>query len=168
MLREGALIAMLAGALAPGLAAEPFRMAGDTPESVWVVDEMSGRLAWCRTVAGAGPKVIDVFGGDAQARPEAVLPARPDCSVVLRAEAWQAGLAGHVPAPYDTASGYGAGFGGPLSVAVRPGMLGDGSSGYQIGSAVGMLGNGTFGYGYGASDNQVIIVRPEWINVNLD
>jgi hypothetical protein len=31
-----------------------------------------------------------------------------------------------------------------------------------------MLGNGTFGYGYGASDNQVIIVRPEWINVNLD
>jgi hypothetical protein len=50
--------------------------------------------------------------------------------------------------------------------AVARGMLGDGSSGPQVGSGAGMLGNGGYGFG-GGPDNQVIIVRPGAVAVGL-
>jgi hypothetical protein len=164
---RGMLAALaLAGAVTAGAEAAPFRAVSDA-EGLWVLDEESGALKLCRTTATAGPKVLDVFGGAGEARQGKAYPGRPDCVAVARP-----GLGGAVP---DPAGGYGGlpglggyGMGGPLSVAVRPGMLGDGSSGYQVGSAFGMLGDGRFGYDYGAPDNQVIIIRPEWINVTLD
>jgi hypothetical protein len=181
--RAGAAAALLA-CLLPGIgAAAQFRIAPAGDGGAWVLDEETGAVSACRMTAGVGPKIVDVFGGDAEVRPETALAASPDCTAVLRGGAGDAsvpgfaagGYGGTVPDGYGGADGYagalagGAGYGGGiLSVAVRPGMLGDGSSGYQIGSGVGMLGDGTFGYGYGAPDNQVIIVRPEWINVILD
>ncbi len=47
------------------------------------------------------------------------------------------------------------------------GMLGDGSSGPQVGSAAGMLGNGGF-WGGGAPENQVVIVRPGAVAIGFD
>jgi hypothetical protein len=185
--RAGAAVALLA-CLLPGIgAAAPFRIAPAGDDGAWVLDEATGAVAACRMTAGVGPKIVDVFGAGAEVRPETALPASPECTAMLRGSPSDAdvpdfaagGYGGMAPEGYG--DGYrgpgsypgalagGAGYGGGLfSVAVRPGMLGDGSSGYQIGSGVGMLGDGTFGYGYGAPDNQVIIVRPEWINVSLD
>lgn len=153
----------LAGAVAAGAEAAPYRAVADA-DGLWVLDEESGALRLCRTRSAAGPKVVDVFAGAGEARPERTYPGRIGCVAVARP-----GLDGAVPGPAGHGGLPGLGgyrVGGALSVAVRPGMLGDGSSGYQVGSAVGMLGNGRFGYGYGAPDDQVIIVRPEWITVN--
>ncbi len=89
-------------------------------------------------VTAAGPKVADGFGSGAGVE----RPARPECKVAMRAVA------------------------APEPVAAR-GMLGDGSSGPQVGSAVGMLGNGGFWPQAGWPDQQVIIVRPGAAEVNL-
>ena len=103
-------------------------------------------MTWCRQVAPSGPKVIDVFGADAQVRPEKEYSARPDCSVAMQAGMPDGDVPGFAAGGYGGAAGYGvgggygiggygAGYGGMLSVAVRPGMLGDGSSGYQVSGA---------------------------------
>jgi hypothetical protein len=155
-------------------AQQQFRIVADAVEGAWVLDDRAGAVSRCGTAAAVGPKVIDVFGADFEVRQGQELPARPYCRTApgSAAAAGYGGVPGFAAGGYGGMGGFGAaglaGYGGGLlSVAVRPGMLGDGSSGYQIGSAVGMLGDGTFGYGYGAPDNQVIIVRPEGINVNL-
>jgi hypothetical protein len=172
----GAVVAL--ALLVPGAAGaqQQFRIVADAQEGAWVLDDQSGGVSRCGMVGAVGPKVIDVFGADAEVREGQALPARPYCQPVAPSGAgygMSGDIQGFAAGGYGGMVGFGAaGFGGYggglLSVAVRPGMLGDGSSGYQIGSGVGMLGDGTFGYGGGAPDNQVIIVRPEWINVNLD
>jgi hypothetical protein len=154
-------------------AQQQFRIVADAQEGAWVLDDQSGSVTRCRMVSAAGPKLIDLFGADAEVREARPLPPRPDCVPAAGTGAGNYGVPGFAAGGYGGLFGPGApglgGYGvGLLSVAVRPGMLGTGASGYQIGSGVGMLGDGTFGYGYGAPDNQVIIVRPEWINVNLN
>jgi hypothetical protein len=163
-------------ALAPVAAGaqQQFRIVADAQEGAWVLDDQAGAVSRCGMAAAVGPKVIDVFGADSEVRQGQELPARPYCRPAPGSDAaGYGGVPGFAAGGYGGMGGFGAaglvGYGGGLlSVAVRPGMLGTGLSGYQIGSAAGMLGDGTFGYGYGAPDNQVIIVRPEWINVNLD
>ena len=74
--------AMAAAVVAVGAAeAGPFRVVSDGPESVWVLDAGSGELVWCRTRAPSGPKVVDVFGADAQAREATPRRDVPTCSV---------------------------------------------------------------------------------------
>ena len=78
----------LAAIMAVGVAeAEPFRVVSDAPESVWVLDAGSGELVWCRLRAPSGPKVVDVFGAEAQAREPTPGRRVPDCSVAQTGEA---------------------------------------------------------------------------------
>jgi hypothetical protein len=115
-----AIVALLAGAAQAG----PFRVVSDGPESVWVLDAGSGELVWCRLRAPSGPKVVDVFGAEAQAR--AATPRRrlPECSVaqagegedpgVVRARALLGGDAGYgYSGDYDAERSY-AGYAIPL------------------------------------------------------
>jgi NADPH:quinone reductase-like Zn-dependent oxidoreductase len=154
------LAALLAGALGSGATAASYELAVDAAGSAWVLDGDSGALRRCRSVAGGRPKVLDVFGGVGEARPERQYPRRPGCELALSSEAWGDGVPGL--ASGGRAYGY-AGL-GALSAAVWPGMLGDGSSGVQVGVGAGMLGDGGYG-GYDAPDTQVIIVRPERIDL---
>jgi hypothetical protein len=79
---------VLAAVVAAGAAeAAPFRVVSDGPESVWVLDAGSGELVWCRTRAPSGPKVVDVFGAEAQAREATPRRALPVCSVARAGEA---------------------------------------------------------------------------------
>lgn len=138
MVRLGMIVAALA--LAGGADAAPFAVAVDGLGSAWVLDEASGATRLCRAVPAAGPKVLDVFGGAADVRPGPERTARADCAVALRA----------IEEP----------------VAVARGMLGDGSSGPQVGSAAGMLGSGRHGWS-GGPETQIIIVRPGAVAVGL-
>jgi hypothetical protein len=74
----GVALAVLA---AGAVEAAPFRVVSDGPESVWVLDAGSGELVWCRLRAPSGPKVVDVFGAEAQAREATPRRSEPDCSV---------------------------------------------------------------------------------------
>jgi hypothetical protein len=73
------LAAALAGAPA---AAQPFQLASDGSDGVWVLDEASGALSWCRPVTPQGAKLVDVFGADAQVREAPARPAEPRCEQV--------------------------------------------------------------------------------------
>ena len=76
------LVGVAAAVLVVGAAqAGPFRVVSDGPESVWVLDAGSGELVWCRLRTPSGPKVVDVFGADAQAREATPRRSEPDCSV---------------------------------------------------------------------------------------
>lgn len=132
MVRLGMIVVALA--LAGEAEAAPFSVSADGTGSAWVLDEASGALRVCGPAAATGPKVLDVFGGGADVRPGMVRAARPYCVVALRAVEE------------------------PVAVPVR-GMLGDGSSGPQVGSAAGMLGAGPYGRD-GTPENQIVIVRP--------
>jgi hypothetical protein len=128
---------------AGGAEAGPFAVQADGTGAAWVLDETSGALRVCRTVTTTGPKVLDVFGGGADLRPGMERAARTDCTVAMAAVE-------------DVAA-----------VPVR-GMLGDGSSGPQVGSGAGMLGYGLGGWPRpGGWDRQVVIVRPGSAVVNL-
>jgi hypothetical protein len=76
-----AAAAALAFMLAGAAEAAPFRMVSDGPESVWVLDEGSGALNWCRPRAASGPKVIDVFGFGGEAREAAPRSGEPACTL---------------------------------------------------------------------------------------
>lgn len=133
------LAMMVAGlAVAGGAAAAPFSMQVDGVDAAWVLDEASGAARVCRAVVASGPKVLDVFGGGADVRPGMERAARTECAVASAA----------VEEP---------------AMAAR-GMLGDGSSGPQVGSAAGMLGAGPYGWG-GAPENWIVIVRPGAVEI---
>ena len=142
-MREAAIAAMLAGAMLPGAGrAAPFKVVTDAPESVWVLDEELGTLTWCRTAMATGPKVVDVFGADAQARPEKAYPSQPDCTRRAGGRAPDGGVPGFAAGGYGGMAGYGmggygAGYGGRSSVAVRPGCSATGRAGtrWAAGSA---------------------------------
>ena len=57
-------------------------MVSDGADGVWVLDEGSGAVSWCRLVTPPGAKLIDVFGADAQVREAPPRPARPECETV--------------------------------------------------------------------------------------
>ena len=69
--------------LAAGAAqAQPFQMVSDGADGVWVIDEGSGAVELVPAGDGAGAKLIDVFGADAQVREAPARPARPACETV--------------------------------------------------------------------------------------
>lgn len=124
-----AIVAVLAAG--GGAEAAPFVLGADGTGQVWVLDAASGATRLCRTVARSGPKVIDAYGNGAEPR---VTAGRPGCVLVL-------------PAPEAA-----------LALPVR-GMLGDGSSGPQVGSAAGMLGTGDGGAPWGQGSVVVVVPR---------
>ena len=136
-----AMIGALVLAVADGARAAPFAVSVEGSGAAWVLDEASGATWLCRTLQATGPKVVDVFGGGSDVRAGREWPGRPTCAVALRA------------------------IEEPATVPAR-GMLGDGSSGPQIGSAAGMLGAGPYGGGW-APDNQIVIVRPGAVAIGL-
>ena len=128
MVRAGVMMALLLAA--GGAQAAPFSVSADATGAAWVIDETSGALRACRPAVSTGPKVLYLFNGGADAQPGMARAPRTECRVVMRAVA-------------ETAP-----------VAAR-GMLGDGSSGPQVGSAAGMLGIGSWGpSGAGGPDRQ--------------
>jgi hypothetical protein len=129
---------------AGGTQAAPFQVQADGSGGAWVVDAGTGTTRLCRTYQVSGPKVLDVFGGGADARAGMDRPARPECELVMGALDEPAAM----PAT---------------------GMLGIGLSGPQVGSAAGMLGYGAWGWSgwAGGPDTQVIIVRPEAVGIGL-
>jgi hypothetical protein len=75
--------ALLAAALAAApVPAQPFQLASDGSDGVWVLDENSGAVSWCRLVTPQGAKLVDVFGADAQVREAPARPAEPRCEQV--------------------------------------------------------------------------------------
>jgi hypothetical protein len=86
MMRNLVGSALAAIVVAGAAEAEPFRVVSDAPESVWVLDAASGELVWCRLRAPSGPKVVDVFGAEAQARETTPRRRVPDCSVAQAGE----------------------------------------------------------------------------------
>jgi hypothetical protein len=80
------LAAGLAGLAAERAAAQPlgnqYRIVNAGDNNIWVVDRASGAVNWCRNEAAAGPKVIDVFGTEAQTREGFAREPRPVCSQV--------------------------------------------------------------------------------------
>jgi hypothetical protein len=160
-MRGAALAVILVGATVPAAAA-PYSVATDASGDTWVVDDATGAARLCRTVSGSGPKVVDIFGGEGEARASRERPGRVVCVAATRPAGEDAAVPGFAPSPVYAGFGPG-GFGGVLiasnllSAAVAPGMLGDGSSGYQVGSAFGMLGDGTYRLPSG-----VFAAQPGW------
>ena len=94
--------AWLAIVLAAGAAqAQPFQIVSDGTDGVWMLDEASGEVSWCRLVTPPGAKLIDVFGADAQVREARERPARPECEVVRGPSATSGGV------PYDLLTFFG-------------------------------------------------------------
>jgi hypothetical protein len=73
-----------AGAQALG---NQYRIAKAGDDSVWVINRGSGEVNWCRNETAPGPKVIDVFGTEAETREGFAREARPVCSLVEASEA---------------------------------------------------------------------------------
>ena len=85
--------AWLAIVLAAGAAqAQPFQIVSDGTDGVWMLDEASGEVSWCRLVTRPGAKLIDVFGADVQVREARERPARPECEVVRGPSATSGGV----------------------------------------------------------------------------
>ena len=63
-------------------AAQQYQMVSDGSDGVWVLDDSSGAVSWCRLVMPRGAKLIDVFGAESQVREAPPLPARPECEQV--------------------------------------------------------------------------------------
>lgn len=159
-----ALLALAATGGATGAGAAPFQMAGDGPERIWLLDQGTGLVQRCGLTVTVGPRVIDVFGAQSQARPDKTYPARPDCAVAVRSTAGGDGDRD----PWAMVRAVQA-LNGTVSVAVAPGMLGDGSSGVQEGVGFGMLGTGTWSVAGGGWGNQVIIAGPAgWMGFGPD
>jgi hypothetical protein len=98
--------ALLTAALAAGpAAAQPFQIASDGSDGVWVVDENSGAVSWCRLVTPPGAKLIDVFGADAQVREAPVRPAEPQCEQVRGPSATANGLPRELLALFEDSYG---------------------------------------------------------------
>ena len=78
------LVLSLGLALAAGGAgAAPFSAVPDEPGAVWVIDGASGALERCATRADAvGAKVVDVFGGAGEVRPQSARAGRAVCRQV--------------------------------------------------------------------------------------
>ena len=121
--------------------AAPFSMQTEATGGAWVLNDETGALRFCRTVTTRGRRCSTSSPAVADPRPSLERPARPDCVVAVGPTA------------------------APEPMPAR-GMLGDGSSGPQVGSARGMLGDGGF-YGGGWPGQQVIIVRPGAVGMNL-
>ncbi len=160
-----AVVAVLALGAAEGRAA-PFRFVSDGPESVWVLDAASGALSWCRGRAASGPKVIDVFGFDAQAREAQPRASEPYCSLApgtMSAEARTLAAAG--------ASVHGL-FTGVFPRIGYGGGYGDG--GYGMGSGWAMRAGLALDVGYGdiglydGARNQINILQPENVDIDID
>lgn len=69
-------------ALAGAAAAQPFQVVSDGGDGIWVLDGGSGAVSWCRLVAQAGAKVVDVYGVGAEVREAPARPSRPTCELV--------------------------------------------------------------------------------------
>ena len=148
----GAVLVTAAAALAAGAAgAAPYRIVSDGPESVWVLDAASGELVWCQVRAPSGPKVLDLFGDVAEARPPTPRRALPECSGVLaaaesdsRAERARARFA------------YGA--------DRRIGGYGEGYRYGAEGDLTPYLGD----YSLEAAGGQITIVRPRYVDITVN
>ncbi len=156
-LTRGAGVAMVLLALeATGARAAPFQAVSDGPDRVWVVDSGSGELTLCRTYAASGPKVIDVFGGTGTAREAAQRPAEPYCEVVRGAGSYGSAT------PRQNYTGY-------TMYAPMEGV----SNGYYPNRLLpggGYLSRGfpyTFGR-WGDGGSNVVVVRPGYVNINVD
>jgi hypothetical protein len=163
-----AVMAMGALGAAEGRAA-PFRFVSDGPESVWVLDAASGALNWCRGRAASGPKVIDVFGFDVQAREAQPRASEPYCSLApgtMSAEARTLAAAGasvHGLFPaFGARVGYGGGYG-----AGGYGAGGYGS-GWRMDSGLALdVGYGDIGLHDGGK-TQINILQPENVDIDID
>jgi hypothetical protein len=85
MVRQNPTMAAVALALvlAGGAAgAQQFQMVSDGQDGVWVLDEGSGAVSWCRLVTAPGAKLVDVFGADVHVREAPARPGRPRCEEV--------------------------------------------------------------------------------------
>lgn len=81
-----ALVLSVTGAVG-GAGAAPFALVSDGRDGVWVLDAAGGAVSWCRLVAPAGPKMIDVFGpGDSDVRAAEPRTARPACTLAMPGE----------------------------------------------------------------------------------
>jgi hypothetical protein len=145
----------LAISVAEGRAA-PFEAVSDAPDRVWVVDSGTGELTLCRLYAAAGPKVIDVFGGESEVREAAQRNPEPYCEVVRSAEAYRGGYArqnytGYTM--YEPLSGISTGY-WPDGVLPGGGYLSGGFP-YNFGR-------------WGDSQGDVVVVRPNYVNINVD
>lgn len=68
---------------AGGAQAAPFSAVPDEPGAVWVIDGASGALERCATRADSvGAKVVDVFGGSGDVRPQSARAGRAVCRQV--------------------------------------------------------------------------------------
>ncbi|MFO1140943.1 MAG: hypothetical protein U1E59_00910 [Amaricoccus sp.] len=140
-----------------GAWAAPYQAVSDGPDRVWVVDQGSGETSLCRTYAAPSPKVIDVFGGSGTVRVQAARTPEPSCAVVRRAGGYGSAT------PRQNYTGY-------SMYAPMSGI----STGYYPGGVLpggGYL-SGGFPYtfrrwgDYGGSN--VVVVRPGYVNINVD
>ena len=127
--------AWLAIVLAAGAAqAQPFQIVSDGTDGVWMLDEASGEVSWCRLVTRPGAKLIDVFGADVQVREARERPARPECEVVRGPSATSGGVPYDLLAFFQDQGLYGGGeyapWWGNMGWRERRGDVGAGRGGY--------------------------------------
>ena len=161
-----AVVAVLALGAAEGRAA-PFRFVSDGPESVWVLDAASGALSWCRGRAASGPKVIDVFGVDAQAREAQPRASEPYCSLApgtMSAEARTLAAAGASVHGLFTGASRGSATAPAATAMAAMAWARDGrcAPGSRSTSAIGDIGL------YDGARNQINILRPENVDIDID
>lgn len=157
-LTGGAAVAALAVMLAAaGAEAAPFRVVSDGPESVWVLDEASGALSWCRPVAASGPKVIDVFGFGGEAREGIARSGAPTCTLAP----------GTMSPEARTLAAAGTSVHGMLGgVGWRPG-LGLWDAGWSARLRFGYGAAGAYG-GTGAPGGGINIFKPDDVDIYVD
>jgi hypothetical protein len=139
-LEKPAVLAAMVALLAGAAQAAPFRVVTDGPESVWVLDAGSGELVWCRLRAPSGPKVVDVFGAEAQAREATPRRRVPECSVAQAGEAED-----------------------PRAVRAMLGYGGD--AGYGDFGGYGDRSYGGYAIPLDGSDGTINIVRPRYVDI---
>ena len=160
-LAAGVAVALALGA-AEGRAAS-YSMVSDGADKVWVLNERSGEVKLCRTYATAGPKLVDVFGGQGQVREAAPRTPATVCETAYRSARGSA-------TPRQNYTGYTmyAPMSG-LSTAPYPdGRLPGGYLGYGFPYTFGRPGlDGGYGYGsYGRA--KVVVIRPETVNIDVN
>ena len=141
----GIAVAAMVALGATGAAAAPFRVVSDAPDSVWVLDAGSGELTWCRQVVPGGPKIVDVFGDEAQARDATPRRGVPTCSVVQAGEADD-------PRVVRARAMFGPGYGNDGAFRDR-----DAAMAYGFGG----------GYQLDASDGTVNVIRPRYVGIYM-
>lgn len=72
--------ALSAGSVAAETRPSPYQIITGGDDGVWLVNERSGAVQFCRLESAQGPKVIDVFAVGSETRPGLERAARPVCS----------------------------------------------------------------------------------------